>query len=383
MKTLNFLPTLLALTIQVMAIGQTQGNQARKIRVDIMGPKEPVKMAYSNSNVTISAQEYERLIEQANQLKISAEKLREEAINAEMLSIMKHIEASEVSGIISFQKFEKNKIIILDGFTRIPKNNLTYTKAHVSYTESERFMKIAKEIREEANAQLSIQAKYGDMTNAEEKEALALAKQQEVLEMIDKIYPELVNESEVIVVVKKIVNDDVVNIKSEDVTTNETTFTTIDLLAEAAEQAHSMKMTAQQLRLSAATSSPNQKAVLLNEAMSLENGIISKQVEMSNLKSKMNYDKFIQNKRLIAMLVDQVTENRVLVAKVNQMNNEAERYMKIGIEMREEANAQLSVAAKHGAMSNAEDSEMLALGKQYESIQAIESVSSNMIVASR
>jgi hypothetical protein len=117
--------------------------------------------------------------------------------------------------------------------------------------------------------------------------------------------------------------------------------------------------------------------------MSLENGIISKQVEMSNLKSKMNYDKFIQNKRLIAMLVDQVTENRVLVAKVNQMNNEAERYMKIGIEMREEANAQLSVAAKHGAMSNAEDSEMLALGKQYESIQAIESVSSNMIVASR
>ena len=70
MKTLTYLSTLLALTIQIMVSGQTQGNQARKIRVDIMGPKEPVKMNYANSNVTISIKEYERLLEQANQLKL-------------------------------------------------------------------------------------------------------------------------------------------------------------------------------------------------------------------------------------------------------------------------------------------------------------------------
>jgi hypothetical protein len=37
-------------------------------------------------------------------------------------------------------------------------------------------MKIAKEMREEGNAQLTIQAKYGDFSNAEEKEELALTK---------------------------------------------------------------------------------------------------------------------------------------------------------------------------------------------------------------
>ena len=108
MKTLSYLPTLLALTIQAMVIGQTQGNQARKIRVDIMGPKEPVKMNYANSNVTISIKEYEQLLEQANQLKVNASKLREEAISAETQSTMKRIEASEISGRISLQKFEQN-----------------------------------------------------------------------------------------------------------------------------------------------------------------------------------------------------------------------------------------------------------------------------------
>ena len=52
MKTLTYLPTLLALTIQVMVSGQTQGNQARVVRIDIMGPKQPIKMNYSNSNIT-------------------------------------------------------------------------------------------------------------------------------------------------------------------------------------------------------------------------------------------------------------------------------------------------------------------------------------------
>ena len=65
------------------------------------------------------------------------------------------------------------------------------------------------------------------------------------------------------------------------------------------------------------------------------------------------------------------------------MNNEAERLMKLGKEMREEANAQLTTAAKFGAMSNAEETETLALGKQYESIKTLEKQHSNMIVVSR
>jgi len=383
MKTLSYLPTLLALTIQVMVIGQTQGNQARKIRVDIMGPKEPVKMNYANSNVTISIKEYEQLLEQANQLKVNASKLREEAISAETQSTMKRIEASEISGRISLQKFEQNKMIILDAFTRIPKNNINYTKGTVSYSESERFMKIAKEMREEAYAQLTIQARYGEMINAEEKEALALSKQQEVLSLFDKAYPQLLKQTETLVAISPVTVQNTEVIESNKITLIKTSFTTADLLANAAEQAHEMKLTAQQLRMNALTSSPNQKAVLLNEALSLENDVISKQVEISMLKSKMDYEKFAQNQKVIALLIDQVKENTTLVSNVIQLNDEAERLMRIGKEMREEANAQLTSAAKFGAMSNAEETETLALGKQYESIQTIEKQYSNSIVASR
>jgi post-segregation antitoxin (ccd killing protein) len=374
---------LLALTIQVMVIGQTQGNQARKIRVDIMGPKEPVKMNYANSNVTISIKEYELLLEQANQLKVNASKLREEAISAETQSTMKRIEASEISGRISLQKFEQNKIIILDAFTRIPKNNINYTKGTVSYSESERFMKIAKEMREEAYAQLTIQARYGEMINAEEKEALALSKQQEVLSLFDKVYPQILKQTETLVAISPATVQNTEVIESNNIALIHTSYSAADLLANAAEQAYEMKMTAQQLRMNASTSSPNQKVVLLNEALSLENDVISKQVEISMLKSKMDYEKFTQNRKVIELLIEQVKENESLVSNVTQLNDEAERLMKIGKEMREEANAQHTAAAKFGAMSNAEETETLALGKQYESIQTIEKQHSNSIVASR
>ncbi len=97
----------------------------------------------------------------------------------------------------------------------------------------------------------------------------------------------------------------------------------------------------------------------------------------------MNYEKFSQNKKVIALLMEQINGNTSLLHNVTQLNNEAERLMKIGKEMREEANAQLSAAAKFGAMSNASENEILALGKQYESIQTIEKEHSNTIVASR
>lgn len=382
MKTLNYLPTLLAITIQIMVIGQTQNNQDHKIRIDIMGQKEPVKMNYSNSNITISIQQYEQLIEQANSLKINAKKLRDEAVSIETQSIIKHIEASEVSGKISLQKFEQNKIIILDLFTRVPKNNFTYTKAQGSYTESERFMKIAKEMREEANAQLTIQARYAEMINAEQEEALALAKQDEILSLFNNISPKFITSSPITVseIVMQTPKPEVTEAASllvsqnADVTTN--------LLIAAAEQVYEMKMTVQQLRQNALTAAPNQKIVLLNEALSLENDVVSKQVEISMLKSKMNYEKFSENRKAIALFMTEVKDETILNRAMG-INIEAERLMKIGKEMREEANAQFTAAAKFGAMSNAEANEIVALSKQQQSIQILDKDSLKTVVASR
>lgn len=109
MKTLTYLTTLLALTIQVMVNGQTQGNQARKIRVDIMGAKTPVAMKYTNSNITLTMEEYTQLLEQAKQLKIGAQKLREEAELAEQNYLTKQIEALNYLHKSHFKNSKKTK----------------------------------------------------------------------------------------------------------------------------------------------------------------------------------------------------------------------------------------------------------------------------------
>jgi hypothetical protein len=365
MKTLTYLPTLLALTIQVMVSGQTQDNQDRKIRIDIMGSKDPVKMDYANSNVTITAEDYEQLLEQANDLKMSANKLRREAQTVETQSLLKHIEASECSKRISLQKFEANRVVILNLFSKTKKHSTVYNNVQNSYSESERFMKLAKEMREEANAQLSMQAKYGNMINAEVEEALALEKQNEVLRLLESH------------------QDPYTQNKMPSTLVYQTKMYSIEsLLTGALQQAQDIKMTVQQLRLSALNSTPNQKAVLIQEAISLEHDYVVKQLEIAHLKSVANYEQFDRNRKNIILLMEQIDED-ALLRQAAQLNDAAERLMKISKEIREEANAQLTEAAKIGAMSNAEEAVILALGKQQQSIQVLDKGSLKAVVASR
>ena len=51
--------------------------------------------------------------------------------------------------------------------------------------------------------------------------------------------------------------------------------------------------------------------------------------------------------------------------------------------MREEGNAQLTIQAKYGAISNAEEKETLALSKQYESIQTLEKNNVKILLANK
>jgi hypothetical protein len=381
MKTLTYLTTLLALIIQVMVNGQTQGNQTRKIRVDIMGPKEPIKMNYVNSNITLSVTEYNKLVEQANVLKINAKQLRDEALSIEQQSLVKQIEASELSAQISYTKFEKNREIIINVFPRIPKNTI-YSNVYYSYTESEHFMKMAKEMREEGNAQLSIQAKYGNFSNAEEKEALALSKQEEALDLIIKNYPLLLQENQLATNEEKQIKENTITTATLNYQIDNPQEISNTLFA-AIEQATTLKITALELRKTAKTAASNEKQLLINEAISFENDYLLKQVEVSNIKAKMTYTKFLKNKEIIHNLIENIKDDAELLAKVNLLKTEAEYLLKIGKEMREEGNAQLTLQAKFGALTNAEEKEVIALGKQYESIQTIEKNNSRTVIASR
>ena len=391
MKTLTYLPTLLALIIQVMVSGQTQNSQARKIRVDIMGKKEPVKMIYTNSNITLSITEYNRLVGQANELKNNLKKLRDEADLTEQNYIIKQIEASRLSGQISFQKFEENKKTILVFFTQQPTNIYTYTAAKFNHVESERFMKLAREIREEADAQLTLQAKIGSMSNAEEKEAEALAKQNAVLVLFEKNYPQLYQKTLIKSSQENVTlnNEFVVSINdtenkaimSESIVQDPEQL--MESLFEALKQADNMKVTVQELKTIAVNASDNEKQILMNEVVNLENEYVVKRLEVSNLKAKLTYDKFLQNRYMISELINNVKDNNEVIDFAIQLNMDAERLLKISKEMREEANAQLTISAKYAAMSNAEETERFAVSKQVESIQSIEKLNSQLIVASR
>jgi len=75
----------------------------------------------------------------------------------------------------------------------MPQNTPVFVNAKQTNLEAEHYLEIAKQIREEAYAQHTVQATLGGMTNAEEKETLALNKQSEVLDLIHKNYPQLFN----------------------------------------------------------------------------------------------------------------------------------------------------------------------------------------------
>ena len=50
---------------------------------------------------------------------------------------------------------------------------------------------MAKEMREEANAQPNNVSKLGNMTNAEDEEIVALNKQQQVFDLIERVNPKV------------------------------------------------------------------------------------------------------------------------------------------------------------------------------------------------
>ena len=208
-------------------------------------------------------------------------------------------------------------------------------------------------------------------------------KLQEALDLIAKTYPQLLQEKQ-LVLNKGIANNVSINHTAiADDSQLDQSSQLSNLLYETLKDANNLKYTAQELRKNATTSSPNEKQILINEAISFENDYLTKQLEISKLKSQLTKSKFVKNKNLINSLIDAQKDNIELVNKVKVFTSEAEYLLKISQEMREEGNAQLTVQAKYGAMSNAEEKEILALGKQYESIQTIEKYNSTMGIASR
>jgi hypothetical protein len=94
---------------------------------------------------------------------------------------MKQIQASEISGKLSLEKFKANDATIekMIGKSKLSENIVDHAKDING--EARRQMKLAKEMREESYAMNNNAAKLGVMNNAEEKEYTALKKQDEAI----------------------------------------------------------------------------------------------------------------------------------------------------------------------------------------------------------
>lgn len=207
MKTNLYL--LLVLTFILPALQLS--SQEKKIRNELDGNKPPERMTAAtaktttdksagNFNMKAHTDSLAQLQKKSEELTAMAQKVRNdskgkseevkklllsEAVNLDKQSQMVQIASSELSARISNYKFNQNKTSIKTYVAKTGEENVPVYTKNLIY-DSEKIMRLAKEMREEANAQPNIASKLGTMGNAEEQESLALSKQVEALTQLER-----------------------------------------------------------------------------------------------------------------------------------------------------------------------------------------------------
>ncbi len=213
MKTRLYISTLLALTIQVMVNGQTPGNQVSKSDNFGMGLKysneAPKKQLMDGKEIiqdkvvvrtTPTAKASGQLLkQQAEDLLLKSKYLREAAVNntgltkTELLeesntlykqAEMMMITALELSGISHKETYTLNKANLNQLLEKTNASAIAGKQAQSLIADAEMNMRFAYEMREEANAMPTSAAKLGSLSNADEKETLALGEQNQALNIL-------------------------------------------------------------------------------------------------------------------------------------------------------------------------------------------------------
>ena len=132
---------------------------------------------------------------QANQLTENALKLNgdNKILQLEIVDELKkqayifQIKASELSFQNTLSEFSFNKLDFYSLLKLAPQINDIVIKCTSKHNDAERNLKLAKEIRQEAYAMANLASIAGTLSNAEEKEYLALKKQSQAIELLQTI----------------------------------------------------------------------------------------------------------------------------------------------------------------------------------------------------
>lgn len=157
----------------------------------------------SNPQIKIALTDDEQLVmllNEAEQLSIRAQAARQNYKSAtgssqqallsqvrdlEKQFMMKQIEALELSGKVALVKYGKNQTLIETLVSAFKGSDFTRKEINQLVRNAEHCILLSKQIREEAQGQPTLGAKYGAMSNAEEKEWLALNDQQKAITILE------------------------------------------------------------------------------------------------------------------------------------------------------------------------------------------------------
>lgn len=189
----------LALTIQVMVYGQTPANQAKLENLSAGSSLS----AYNKSLLTTSTMEDAKaLLSQADALQVAEKKLRAQANTKQGLDKAKliaeankkarqiealQIQASEIAGKYNLEAFQFVEEVYA-ALVKDPNVNDNYMiRSEELISEAEQTLKFAKEMRQEAYAMPNNAGKLGTLLNAQEMEEVALKKQKEAINTLNKV----------------------------------------------------------------------------------------------------------------------------------------------------------------------------------------------------
>jgi hypothetical protein len=136
-------------------------------------------------------------------------------------------------------------------------------------------------------------------------------------------------------------------------------------------KADELTLMAQKLRTESKDKHASVKKVLLDEASNLEKQCLAVQIAASELSAQITYSQFDENRKTIKKYINKNGEENV-PQYAKALIFDSEKIIRLAKEMREEANAQPTLASKLGTMTNAEEQEQLALSKQVDALRILE-----------
>lgn len=342
----------LALTIQVIVNGQTAGNQAHLILMEL-SPK-------SSEITTPQVISVDELLDEEQQLK-------DEIKATQKKLVQKQVAVSRIRSYMAYDLYAANNRLINDLASNPSLKAITIEKSQGLNSLAAREIKLAQEIREEADAQPTPEAQLAELSNAEEKETLALARQQEAIKLLKLGAP-------------LFIKSNTAEFSTSTSSLSKETTATYDV-SGLMQQANDMKNTVEQLRTTATEKTGNEKAAMLEEALNLEQEYISTRIQLAILQYHRTEKTYQENKTFITLLIEGIGDE-ALTRKARLLSEEADYNFRLGKEMREEANAQFTKAARFGEMSNAEEKELLALSQQQQSVNELKKLNRSFLLAS-